>query len=106
VVRWGFEYSASKGHGQQVGMPASTTVYVNFTVSAGNLGTHYVAEVAIVDAISSLNVEPDSVIHVRVFRDAGNAADTYAGTVWAWQADLHYQFARLGTLNRSPNFYG
>lgn len=105
VVRWGFEYTVSKGHGQTVGMAASTTVYVNFSVGSNNLGTHYVAEVAALDAIAATYAEPDSVIHVRIFRDAANAADTYPGNVWAWQADLHYQFARLGTLNRAPNFY-
>lgn len=105
VVRWGFEFTPSKGHGQTVGMAESTTVYVNFTVDAGNLGTHYVAEVDFANAIPATQIEPDTVIHVRVFRDAANAADTYAGTVWAWQADLHYQFARLGTKNKSPNFY-
>lgn len=105
VVRWGFERSVSKGHGQTPGFPATTTVYVNFSVPANSLGTHFVAEVATADAIPSTNIEPDSVIHMRVFRDAANAADTYTGAVWCWQADLHYQAQQYATLNKAPNFY-
>lgn len=105
VVRWGFEYSVSKGHGQTTGFPTSTTVYVDFTVGINNLGTHYVAEVSQANAIPALNIEPDSVVHIRVFRDAANVADTYPGTVWAWQSDIHYQMGRLSTLNKAPNFF-
>lgn len=105
VVRWGFEYSVSKGHGQTTGFPVTTTVYVNFNVPANSLGTHFVAEVATAGAIPSTNIEPDSVIHMRVFRDAANAADTYTGAVWCWQADLHYQAQQYATLNKAPNFY-
>lgn len=105
VVRWGFEYSVSKGHGQTSGFPATTTAYVNFSVPANSLGTHFVAEVAGANAIPSLNIEPDSVIHVRVFRDAANAADTYTGAVWCWQADLHYQTQQYATTNKAPDFY-
>lgn len=105
VVRWGFERSVSKGHGQTTGFPATTTVYVNFNVPANSLGTHFVAEVATADAIPSTNIEPDSVIHMRVFRDAANAADTYTGAVWCWQADLHYQAQQYATPNKAPNFY-
>ena len=105
VVRWGFEYSVSKGHGRTAGFPATTTVYVNFNVPANSLGTHFIAEVATANAIPSTNIEPDSVIHMRVFRDAANAADTYAGAVWCWQADLHYQAQQYATPNKAPNFY-
>ena len=105
VVRWGFEYSVSKGHGQTAGFPSTTTVYVNFNIPANSLGTHFVAEVATANAIPSTNIEPDSVIHMRVFRDAANAADTYTGAVWCWQADLHYQTQQYATPNKAPNFY-
>ena len=108
VVRWGIEYSVAKGHqqGAPSTFPATTTVYVNQTISAASQWQHFVAEVSLADAIPSTNIEPDSVIKVRVFRDAANAADTYTGAVHAWQADLHYQVARLSTVNKSPNFYG
>ena len=65
----------------------------------------FAVEVATADAIPSTNIEPDSVIHMRVFRDAANAADTYTGAVWCWQADLHYQVQQAATKNKAPNFY-
>lgn len=107
VVRWGIEYSVAKGHQQGAAstFPATTTVYVNQTISAPSQWQHFVAEVSLADAIPSTNIEPDSVIKVRVFRDAANAADTYNGAVHAWQCDLHYQASRFATLNKAPNFY-
>jgi hypothetical protein len=62
-----------------------------------------VSEVSEQFAILSQEIEPDSVVKMRVFRDA--AVDSYNGTVHAWQGDLHYQMGRLGTVNKAPNFY-
>lgn len=99
-VRWGFEVSVAKGHQQQA-FPASTTIYVN----QNNVGTyfHHVAEVSISDAIAATNVEPDSVILMRVFRDGIN--DTYNSAAFIIQADIHYQTDRINTKNKAPNFY-
>ena len=105
VVRWGFTYTASKGHGQQAGMPIPVTVYKEFTVPLNSAGTHFIAELDIVDAIPATYLEPDAVIHMTVFRDATHANDTYPADVWAWQCDLHYQTDRYATLNKAPNFY-
>jgi hypothetical protein len=108
TVRWGIEYSVAKGHQQGASsiFPATTTVYVEQTISANSQYMHFVAEVSQANAIPSTNVEPDSVIKVRIFRDAAHVNDTYTGDVHAWQSDLHYQFNTLGTLNKAPNFYG
>lgn len=108
VVRWGFEYTAAKGHQQSSGsiFGATTTVYVNQTINgATDQYKHFVAEVVLADAIPSTNIEPDSIILMRVFRDAANAADTYPDVVFGLQTDLHYQTARFSTPNKSPDFY-
>lgn len=107
VVRWGIEYSVAKGHQQSSGsvFPATTTVYVEQTIGAASQWKHFVAEVSQANAIPATNIEPDSVIKVRVFRDATHANDTYTGDVHAWQADIHYQVATLSTKNKAPNFY-
>lgn len=105
TVRWGIEYSVAKGHGQQVFHP-SVTVYVNHTIPANSFKKHFVSEVSEADAIPPTNIEPDSFVKVRVFRDAKNALDTYPGEVHAWFADLHYQAERIGTMNKAPNFFG
>ena len=107
TVRWGIEYSVAKGHQQATGsvFPATTTVYVEQNIDTASQWKHFVAEVSLADAIPATNIEPDSVIKMRIFRDAAHVNDTYAGNVHSWQADIHYQMATLNTKNKSPNFY-
>lgn len=105
VVRWGFEYMVAKGHGQQK-FSNPVTVYVNHTVPANSLGMHMVTEVPEAYAIPPTNVEPDSFVKLRVFRDAASSQDTYHAVVHGWCADLHHQIERMGTVNRAPDFFG
>lgn len=105
AVRWGFEIMVAKGHSQQVfGNPV--TVYATTSVPANSLGLHVVSEVSEADAILPTNLEPDSFVKVRVFRDAAHPEDTYPGLAHAWFCDLHYQSDKFGTVNRAPNFFG
>ena len=104
VVRWGVSYSIAKGH-QQEKFPLPTTVYIEQTIEANSRYLHMVAEVSDLNAILSTSIEPDSVIKMRVFRDAAHPNDTYPDEIHAWQVDIHYQRARLGTRNKSPNFF-
>lgn len=103
VVRWGFEYTVMKGH-QQGAFPATTTVYKE-QAAQGTAYYHMIAEVAIGDAIPATNLEPDSLILVRIFRDASHANDTCTDAAFLLTADCHYQVDRLSTKNKSPNFY-
>lgn len=104
TVRWGFEYMVAKGHNQQA-FPAgaTTTVYVN-QASPATRYQHNIAELALADAVPSTDLEPDSIIYVRAFRDAANGADTCTDAVFALMCDLHYQADSIGTKNKSPNF--
>lgn len=104
-VRWGIEYSVAKGHGQQA-FPATTTIYVNQYVPANSRYKHFIIETDDANAIPATNIEPDSFIRTRIFRDANNSGDTFNATVNAWQCDIHYQAERIGTMNRKPNFFG
>lgn len=101
VCRWGLEYSVAKGNGQAV-FPATTTVYINANITTGSQWKNLASEFA---SVVATNLEPDSTIKMRIFRDGGNAADTYAGDTNAWKVSLRYQKARIGTRNRTPNFY-
>jgi hypothetical protein len=105
VVRWGIEYTVAKGHQQQA-FPATTTVYIEQTIQPNSQWMHFVGETSDLDAISSVDVEPDTVIKVRFFRDAAHPNDTYDAVVHAWQGDIHYQTGRLSSLNKAPNFFG
>lgn len=104
-VRWGFEYSIAKGHSQGSESIFSTTsiVYANCAVDASSNYEHHIAEISI--GIESAKLEPDSIIVLRAFRDAASELDTFEASVWELAIDLHYQYERYGTKNKSPNFY-
>lgn len=103
VARWGFEYTVAKGHQQQA-FPATTTVYVEQAFT-GTTRTHMIAEVSEANAIPSTNIEVDSLVMMRVFRDAAHVNDTLTDAAFLFMVDLHYQKQYLGTKNKSPNFY-
>lgn len=103
VVRWGFEYTWAKGHGQAA-FPVTTTVYVN-QAATGTAYTHMVAEVSDLDAIPATLIEPDGLLLVRVFRDAANVADTCTDAALLLTSDIHYRCDRYNTPNKAPNFY-
>ena len=103
TVRWGFEYTVAKGH-QQMAFGETVTVYVEQTTD-GTPFKHYVAEVADVDAIPALNIEPDTIILCRVFRDAAHPNDTFDDQVFGICLDMHYQVAQAATPRKRPNFF-
>jgi hypothetical protein len=101
VVRWGLEYSIAKGHGQQA-FPAPTTIYLE-QAGNGTAKAHQIIE----DTVGiKLDIEPDSLILMRVFRDAAHTNDTYTGSAWGHFMDAHYQTDRKNTPKKTPNFYG
>lgn len=104
MVRWGFEYSVARGHSQQA-FPAPSTTYVEHTVALASQYLHIVAEVSLANAIPATDIEPDSIITMRVFRDAAHVNDTYGASVFGLTADLHYERDRGSTPNKSPDFY-
>lgn len=105
TVRWGLEYSYADGHA--VGVFNSTdTIYIETYIGPNNLNRHIVSEISDGQAITLPAIDIDGVLKMRIFRDAAHPNDTYAGEVHAWQADIHYRKARLGTVNKAPNFFG
>lgn len=103
-VRWGFEYAVAKGHSQQAFPYAATTTVYKTQASSATRYMHAIGEVAIGDAIPATDLEPDSVIHMRIFRHAADAADTCTDKVYALTAGCHYQADTIGTRNKAPNF--
>lgn len=103
TVRWGFEYTLAKGH-QQMAFGPTTTVYVE-QASLGVPYMHYVAEVSDANAIPGLNIEPDTLILCRVFRDATHVNDTFGDQAFGAALDLHYQAAQSTTPRKRPDFF-
>ncbi len=86
-VKWQIEYSPSEGHSVNT-FPASTTVAMIQT--AGAQYEHHIIEFTDGQAFTT-NLEPDSVIIGRIFRDADDGEDTFANDAYLLHIDLHYQ---------------
>lgn len=102
TVRWGFEYIVAKGHSQEA-FSSPITVYKEQATTGAN-GTHFVAEVSDIDAVSSSLLEPDTLLIVRVFRDATHINDTYTGDAFLWNVDAHVRTSQNNTTNKAPPF--
>jgi len=101
TVRWGMEYTVAKGH-DQAAFPATTTIYLEYTFTENKQYQHFVTEATDAQAFSAF--EADTLILMRIFRDAAHANDTFADTVFGFTADIHFQTDRQSTPNRSPPF--
>jgi hypothetical protein len=99
VVRWGLEYSMVKGHNQGA-FPATTTIYMEDTISADDQYGHRIIE----DTTGIAMPEVDSLIMVRIFRDAAHANDTFPDVAFGLMLDLHYRAGKFGTKGKRPNF--
>jgi len=87
-VNWQLEYSVSKGH--SVGTFPSTTT-LSLVQAAGPQYTHQIIETSDANAIPSVNIEPDSLIMFRIFRDPADPLDTFEDDAYLLQIDVHYQ---------------
>lgn len=101
TVRWEFTYYHAKGHGQAAFALGGAGTTVTATQASAGQYFHMIAETA---AVTVSGLEPDSVILSRIRRITNGGTDNTDG-IFGFQADLHYQAARVGTKNRTPDFY-
>lgn len=99
-VRFGFEFIRAKGHQQQIFPLATTTIYLEQD-STGILQDHHIIEAT---EILAAQIEPDTILLVRIFRDGTHASDTYPDNVFITQVDCHYLADRNATVNKEPPF--
>jgi hypothetical protein len=100
TVRWEFTYTIAKGHNQSNFNLTGTVVTATGTPH-GTAWRHYVTETA---EITSSEIEPDSLIHVRIKRITNGGTDNTNG-IFCLKTDAHYFADRLATPNKSPDFY-
>ena len=104
-VLWQFEYAYAKGHQQQAFRNIANTVAGTTTVSVAqpSPGAYYhnIAEVALG---FTNQLEPDTIIYIRMFRDPTHVSDTATYSAFVLATDVHFQKNRIGTKNRAPNF--
>jgi hypothetical protein len=107
VVRWAFEYTWARRHDStgQITFPATSTIYVNFTIDANSAYEHFVCEAPQGSGIVGTDLEVDSMILMRCYRDCTDPADTFNEYALGITMDLHHEVDRHSTPNRAPNFY-
>lgn len=105
VVRWGFTISWANEFESGGGVPASDqyfstpqTFYVEQTVVATDQIAHVIVESASPLSIPALM--PDSIILMRIFRDATHANDTYPDEISLAMVDFYYQSQGFGETYR------
>ena len=87
-VKWQIEYSVSKSHSGGT-FPAATTI--SLIQTAGVQFEHMLVETSTANAIAADNLEADSVILFRIFRDSGDGEDTFADDAFLLYLDIHFQ---------------
>jgi hypothetical protein len=101
VVRWGIDISRAKGHSQEA-FNTNTTIYIE--QEAGGVDRmHHVAEYA-TGIFGGGDLEPDTVLICKVFRDATHPNDTYPDDAFGIACDLHYESDRNATPQKTPDF--
>lgn len=110
VVKWYFEASYAKGHGQAAFI-APITTSVTQQASATQY-QHMLAETQLSAAggagglLTTGDLEPDGVIVFRCYRDGTDPADTLDQAPFLHFCDVHYQTIGIaGTKQKAPDFY-
>lgn len=97
-VCWQIEYSIAKSFGVEA-FPASTTIQLIQTA-----GTQYFHHNIEGSNITSSSIEPDSVIFVRLFRNASHASDTFANDAFLLRASVHVSVDSRASTGKTRPF--
>ena len=87
-VVWKIAYSVSKGHSAGV-FSAETIVTLQQTADAQY--THQIIETTEPNAIAATNLEPDTVIMMRIYRDPTDGNDDFEDDAFLLFIDLHIE---------------
>lgn len=102
VVRWGVELGVTKGHSQEA-LTSSSIVYLE-QAGSGTAYMHQIIEATDAQSIAADHLEPDSLVQVRVFRDAAHVNDTYNAVALGTYCDLHVLVDGRRTTTKTPNW--
>jgi hypothetical protein len=95
VVRWGFTFIYAN---EADAFSSPVTAYVEQTIVAGDADKHKLIETPTPLSIPTLSY--DSIMMMRVWRDANHVNDTYPSPIFLYMVDLYYQSQKFGTVAR------
>lgn len=106
VVRFGLEFSYAWAYGQGASsvFGPTNTIYIEPNVTSGIAYEHYLSFNAPEFNFPGSLAQQNMRFLVRIFRDGGNAADTFPDPVFIIGTDLFYQTDRFGTPDKQPPF--
>lgn len=107
VVRFGFTWKYARRDDSPSGVirfTAPQTIYVEHTVSLGEVGNHQVSEPTDGNGIYHADFEVDGIIMCKFFRDGAHVNDTFPGNVFLIKADAHCETDVMATPLRFPPF--
>lgn len=97
-VKWQVDYTIARGYGAGT-FSAPTTM-----TSVQAAPAQYVHQISSDDDMvitNSVEVEPDSLLLLRIYRDPVDAEDTFANDAYVFQIDMHYERSHIGTTERN-----
>lgn len=97
-VKWNIEYTVARGYLAGV-FPASITL--DTVQTAGPQFAHHITNDDDMTVPNSVEIEPDSVLICRIFRDPTDLEDTFNNDAYLVQVDMHYERTFIGTLERN-----
>jgi hypothetical protein len=97
-VNWKMDYTFARGFGYEA-FPAPTTI--DLTQAAGTQYYHHLIESS---AITGTNLETDTIILARFYRDPADALDTFTENAYFLRADAHVQVDSRVTTGRTRPF--
>ena len=101
-IKWNADYSIARGY-EAGTFTVENTLSVVQTVGAQY--THHISDDdAMVIPFSSGEIEPDTVILIRIWRDSTDVQDTFNGDAFFIYADIHCIIDKVGTTERNRPF--
>ena len=103
AVKWNIDYTIARGYGVGTfGIPVTVS-------SVQTVGAQYVHMITddddmTINGTGHPEVEPDSIIVGRIWRDTNDIEDTFVGDAFLLHADVHFTKARVGTKERNRPF--
>ena len=97
-VKWNVAYSLAKGNFGTFGAATNLSV----TQAAGAQYYHHITnDDSMVINGTSGQIEPDTIIILKIWRDPSDVADTFADYAFLLNIDIHYIKSRVGTTERN-----
>lgn len=106
-VKWNIDWTLARGYQAGTFNTGTTTSSGTMSVVQTVNTEPYVHHITSDDAMTiagQTELEPDSLILCRLYRNSGDAEDTFTGNAFLINIDCHYQRDKVGTVERNRPF--